>query len=554
MTPCSLEPDPTPRIGSGTSEHTSTSTIPEFERTSSIPTHFIPGYELLELVGEGGYGKVFKSRQYKLDRFVALKVIPTDSLSDSALASRFETEAVTLGKLHHPNVVQVYDFGQTDKHMYIAMELLDGKDLGAHLWKFGPFDERTTWLVIRQAAAGLAHAASQGVVHRDVKPANLFLTTDETGSDLSGRVPLVKVMDFGLALVKWGVDESGRRTAPGVAVGTPAYMAPEQHRGGPVDHRADIYALGTTTYHTLVGRAPFDGQTVWDVMARKLEHTPPPIPAGLEDSAKLIAAMMEPDATRRVQTYEALIDQIDRLPIFQTQKRQRPRRFFKLRGRPWIALAASAVVGATTLGLVVSRRGISERAVAPSPARYVSKGNQEALFDGASIERWSSVGQWGLDHDEEGTAVLSGSGLIRRPFTGYPDYRITIGLNVFNADAAEVHFGIPVNSPNGRRLVLRVTRADGAEFGTKAGEKERFVPLGPPVKFPSADWLSGRQPYLEVKIERAGGEWSTWFNGTPLGHTPDDRVPKINELGIRAENGRVRIDTVVLERVYTDPR
>jgi serine/threonine protein kinase len=503
---------------------------------------------LIELIGEGGFGRVYKARQYKLDRLVAVKVIATDDQVGPTGAKRFEAEAVAIARLHHPNIVQAFDFGTSGARMYLAMELLDGKDLGYRIRERGAIDERTTWQLIRQAAAGLAHAAAQGVVHRDVKPANLFLTDAPIGSDLLPGVPAVKVTDFGLALAKWADTPSDRLTSTGMAIGTPSYMAPEQWRGEAVDHRADIYALGATAYHALSGRPPFEGRTIWDVVARKIEHTPLPLPPLLEASAALITKMMDPDPQRRVQTYAELIDRIDRLPIFGgLQRKSGVRPFWK--SRRGIAVVAVILLVVMALTVAVFRSSGSRSSQTPL-ARYESDGNQDALFDGVSLDRWIPIGAWSVEADEEDTSVLSGAGLIRRRFVGYPDYRLIVGLDVYESSAAEVHFAIPSDPTFARRLVLRVTRDNGAMFGTRDGDRGRFELVGLPVPFPSANWLKERRPYLEVKIERAGGYWSVWFHGDLAGRMADDGIPKADEFRLSAIDGRARADTVILERLH----
>src|SRR5207237_231941 len=191
-------------------------------------------------------------------RVVALKVFQLEALGNPTMAARFDKEAVTLARFQHPNIVQVYDYGYHDGRLYIAMELLEGEDLGQRLQRHGPLSERLAWAIARQAAVALEHAAGHGVVHRDVKPANLFLSLSTTGLGLPRDVPMVKVTDFGLALTKWNEKiAEGRLTDPGTVLGTPVYMAPEQYRGdAELNYRVDIYGLGATVFHALAGRPP----------------------------------------------------------------------------------------------------------------------------------------------------------------------------------------------------------------------------------------------------------------------------------------------------------
>jgi eukaryotic-like serine/threonine-protein kinase len=521
---------------------------------------WLPGYVVESVVGTGGTGTVFRARQLKLDRVVALKVIQLDRDADPTRAARFEAEAVTLGKFHHPNIVQVYDYGYHEGRLFIAMELLEGEDLDQRIKRVGRLGERAAWSIARQTAAALAHAAALGVVHRDVKPPNLFLVPAPTGIGLPRDLPMVKVTDFGLATTRWAADAAdGRRTAPGILLGTPVYMAPEQYRSADVDHRADIYALGATVFHALAGSPPFDGATVWDVMAQKLEHTPKSWPEASRESVALIAWMMAPNPKDRVGSYEELIDRIERLPALREPVLPPPRpSVVPLARRRWRGVVAAALVLAVTAaGLVaaVSSGRLRATAGAAPAVRFVSTGPHEALFDGRSIAGWlppSAGGEWTVEADDEGARVLAGALFVRRTFAQVPNYRLTIGLDVHTAAAAEVHFAIPAKSPDaGRRLVLRVSRAGGAVFGTKDGDAGPFRPAGAAVEFPPAAWFEGRRPYLEVRVERAGGTWAAWFNGKRAGYAVDDGTAKLAEIRLHAEGGRARVDSAILEQLVT---
>jgi serine/threonine protein kinase len=504
----------------------------------SVPT--IPGFDLVELIGHGGCGRVYRAWQHTLARFVAIKVI--DGEDDDPLAGRrFAAEAVAVAGLRHPHIVTAHDFGSAGGRLYLVMELLDGMDLGKRIRADGPLDERSAWQVIRQAATGLAHAAEHGVIHRDVKPANLFVTVPPAG-ERGGQ--LVKVTDFGLAISTHS--GSDRLTGDGNALGTPSYMAPEQWRGGALDHRADIYALGATAYHALVGRPPFDGTTVWRVLEQKIAHTLPPLPRSLLHSAELIRDMMHPDPAKRVQTYPELLDLIDRLPVLSGKAPSAPRRWH--RWRVAAGVATVLLVGSVVLTLSLHPRQQASGAT----ARYVSDGAQEALFDGQSLNQWGAAGNWAVGPDEEGTAVLTGTGTIRRRFADLPDYRLTFGVDLFEASAAEVQFALPASSDAGRRMALRLTREGWAELGTRDGDRGEFRPCGNRVAFPSANWLKGRRPYLEARVERAGGWWSVWFHGTSVGRVADDGSSKRPELRIWASDGQARIDTVVFERLHPE--
>jgi serine/threonine protein kinase len=217
-------------------------------------------YEILEEVGRGGMGIVFKARDRRLGRVVALKRLP-DNLKDHPTAVQlFLREARSAAALNHPNIVTLFDADQSaDGNVYLTMELLEGLPLDAILKKRGRLTANDAVRLMHQAATGLQYAHESRIVHRDVKTANLFFTNDR----------IVKIMDFGLAKVI----EEVRRAAT-VIGGTPYYMAPEQALGENVDHRADLYALGVTLYELLTGRVPF---TEGDVTYHH-RHTEPPDP------------------------------------------------------------------------------------------------------------------------------------------------------------------------------------------------------------------------------------------------------------------------------------
>ena len=217
-------------------------------------------YLLLDLLGEGGMGRVFRGRHTRLDREVAVKVIRPERLVKATTVDRFLHEIRVAGRLHHPNVVLAFDADIAGGVPYYAMEYVPGADFGQVVGERGPLPVAEACGYIRQAADGLQHAADLGLVHRDVKPTNLLLTPD-------GRV---KVLDLGLALLTADPD-AGLPNRAGTVVGSPDFLAPEQarHAGG-VDTRADVYALGCTLFFLLTGRPPFGGDSPMDKVLRHL--------------------------------------------------------------------------------------------------------------------------------------------------------------------------------------------------------------------------------------------------------------------------------------------
>ncbi len=237
-------------------------------------------YEVLSPLGAGGMGEVYRAKDPRLGRDVAIKVLPATFSQDPDRLKRFEQEARAAGVLNHPGITAVYDFGMHDGAPYIVTELLEGETLRARLLA-GSLPVRKAIDYAVQIAKGLAAAHEKGIVHRDLKPENLFLTKD-------GRV---KILDFGLAKLKTERDEHGQTdmntvsggTEPGVVLGTMGYMAPEQVRGKTADRRSDIFAFGTILYEMLSGQRAFRGDTAADTITAILTKEPPDLSATNKD-------------------------------------------------------------------------------------------------------------------------------------------------------------------------------------------------------------------------------------------------------------------------------
>jgi serine/threonine protein kinase len=212
---------------------------------SELAKHF-PGLEVLELLGRGGMGVVYKARQSKLNRLVALKILPPDSGRDPAFAERFSREAQALARLNHPNIVAIHEFGETNGYYYFLMEYVDGMNL-RQLGRAKRLKVEEALGIVPGICDALQYAHEEGVVHRDIKPENILL-------DKRGRV---KIADFGISRVLAQATAQYTLTGRQEVLGTPRYMAPEQmERPDTVDHRADIYSLGVVFYEMLTGEVP----------------------------------------------------------------------------------------------------------------------------------------------------------------------------------------------------------------------------------------------------------------------------------------------------------
>ncbi|MGA3119595.1 MAG: protein kinase [Polyangiaceae bacterium] len=226
------------------------------------------GYVILELVGIGGMGRVYRAEQTNLGRTVAVKIIHPHLVGEENAAARFITEARAASRLNHPNSVGIIDFGKTaDGQLYLVMEFLRGRDLARVLYDQAPLPFRRVVDVLRQALAALAEAHNENIIHRDLKPENIILEPARSGGDF------VKVVDFGLAKMRAETQAPGI-TSPGIVCGTPEYMSPEQARGDPLDARSDLYSVGIILYQLLTGRLPFEADSPTQVVLAHLTQIP----------------------------------------------------------------------------------------------------------------------------------------------------------------------------------------------------------------------------------------------------------------------------------------
>jgi serine/threonine protein kinase/Flp pilus assembly protein TadD len=256
-------------------------------------------YEILSALGSGGMGEVYRARDVRLEREVAVKVLPERLVDDASALARFQREARSVAALSHPNIVAVFDIGVEQGLPYVVMELLEGETLGRRL-KRSALDWRAALPVATAVADGVAAAHAKGIIHRDIKPENIFLTAGGA----------VKVLDFGLARMDKAAsaDRSASvtvtlETQAGVILGTVSYMAPEQVRGQHADSRSDVFALGCVLFEMMTGQRPFAGDTTADVMAAILHGAPPLLsesgrsrPAALD---RVIGRCLEKDPTKR---------------------------------------------------------------------------------------------------------------------------------------------------------------------------------------------------------------------------------------------------------------
>jgi eukaryotic-like serine/threonine-protein kinase len=313
--------------------------------------HLSPGtrfgpYEIVELVGAGGMGEVYRAQDTRLKRDVAIKILPESFCADRSRLARFELEAQSASALNHPNILTVYDIGTNGQAPYMVAEMLEGESLSARL-RNGKLTVTRAVDFARQIASGLAAAHAKGIIHRDIKPDNLFVTRD-------GRI---KILDFGLARMTVSVvtSDGATRTAiteEGTITGTVPYMSPEQVRGKTVDRRSDIFSFGCVFYEMLSGQQPFRRDTPTDTMAAILKDEPPEIstvhgsfPPALE---RIVQHCLEKDPDARFQSAQDVVFALE--TVSQTSQPGTPAKAVPERPQQvwlkWLAL------GTLALGLV----------------------------------------------------------------------------------------------------------------------------------------------------------------------------------------------------------
>jgi len=265
-------------------------------------------YHIVDRVGIGGMGTVYRAEQYGLHRHVALKILKRELVWDRDTVTRFHREAKAMSLLTHPNTVRVFDFGETDDGLlYLAMELLEGELLTTRLDRDGALPSHEAVWLAQQILRSLAEAHSKGIIHRDLKPDNIYLARIE-----GHAAPVVKVLDFGIAKVIEGdrkIDQL--ETQAGTVFGTPRYMSPEQAQGKPLDARSDLYSVGVLLYQILTGRPPFTDEDAVVVMAKHIRERParpslaaPPDRFIVPSLERALLKSIEKDQAKRFQSAE----------------------------------------------------------------------------------------------------------------------------------------------------------------------------------------------------------------------------------------------------------
>lgn len=552
------------------------------------PTQVIPGYELLSHLGHGGMGVVYRARQLAFDRIVALKTVLLGAQASATALARFEQEAKTIGRLTHPHLVTAYDFGRHHGRLYLAMEFVEGENGEAWLARHVGASEAMVWGIIHQVAAGLAYAASANVIHRDIKPANLLLTKPPPGLSLAAGLPLVKITDFGLALLAEESDSRTRLTNENATVGSPHYMAPEQLSGSRVDHRADLYALGATAYHLLTDRAPFDGLNLMQIFAQKLNADPPPATQFREDlspnSVHLLNDLMHRDPEQRLSDYGTVLQRIESLlaelsgktPQFlHAQTVEIPRVTPPVADRPaaapqqfsrrtWLFGAGGVLMASALVG------GLSQwpkpTAKEPGPRDWKPTNWAVSCYNGKTLQGWRTIsGAWipGQDDGEGGRLLTGSKGAISYPLlrpgaegskpVPLVGYQIVALAKTQTADAAELQFGIASSrdTTHAPRYVLRLLK-DRVQLGKRAGDHGALDTVIREQPLPNAE-----ADFHELRVERHSRDWFVSLDDTLIGSIPLPDAPLYSVFLLGAEGpGTAWFSDILLEELaapHTSP-
>ena len=551
------------------------------------PSSVVPGYRILDLIGRGGMGVVYRAEQLDLEKIVALKTILISNVHDPTVAARFEREAKSLAKLQHPNIVQALNFGKHQGRYFFAMEYVRGRTCEQAISGGRFMPAAAVWSVVRQVASGLMHALGQGLIHRDIKPANLILLPPPEGA--VSQTELVKIADFGLAMFADQSSEQLRLTTGDKVMGSPIYMSLEQFGGRQVDFRSDMYSLGATAWHLVFGKPPFRGGSVAALFQQKsgpliIDRSSLPVLLP-ENQMSLLKRLLDPDPNQRPHNYKQLIEAIDTLGLFdsepssrstfQTQPQESGHDWMseqptqemppvareriaagslpeslqvktetvelsklpKQRGSrrsKWLVGAAILASSALVVGIVRSRspsRGarVYSRVVGGTP-----------LFDGMTLSGWdvggSMVGAWNTviapDSSTAIACITRQGALTRRiPDTPHPRISLFVWLQK-ESGPVDIDFAIDPTDPSDIRGCLRLSGKTN-QLGEKTTDFDEIEIASISVASPTI-----YERYNVVHIEQQPTDWFVFLEEKLVGTLPINRVGDGNAIRLVVHGGK----------------
>jgi len=514
-------------------------------------------YEILSPLGAGGMGEVYRARDEKLDREVAVKVLPSRLADDPEALARFEREAKAVATLSHPGILAIHDFGREGGTAYAVMELLEGESLRQRLAD-GALPVRKCVDYALQIAQALAAAHARGIVHRDLKPDNVFVTRD-------GRV---KVLDFGLAKRETDapVPEDTRSptlappTEPGTVMGTAGYMSPEQVRGQPVDARSDIFAFGVVLYEMLAGRRAFQRETAAETMTAILREDPPVLEASVEGLppalGRVVTHCLEKQPDERFQSARDLAFDLSSQADSQVRHERVPEAASRRRPGPRAVTAVLALLAAAA-GLVAGR--LLPRS-ADAPRRAPSAVSFSQLTDQPGVEREPA-----LSPDGKSVAYVAEADGDLDVFLLRVGGRNPVNLT---ADSpADDHQ--PAFSPDGERIVFRSERDGGGIFvmGSTGESVKRLTDFGwDPTWSPDGREIAVATSGFVYATDRGSGVNELWAVSVETGQKRqltrggDAMQPKwsphgyrVAYWGLRGSSGQRDLGTVAADGSEADP-
>lgn len=468
-------------------------------------------YELVQKIGEGGMGTVYKARDSSSGRIVALKVLPGKLAEDRVFMGRFQREAIAVTQLDHPNIVRGIDVGVADGSHYIAMEFIEGLDCDKMLARRGRIPEKEAAHIGAQVASALSYAQTKRLVHRDIKPANILVMKDGTA----------KLTDLGLA--KSTSATAAKLTQAGITMGTPHYISPEQAMGSSdLDTRSDMYSLGATLYQLVTGRVPFEGSSPAIIVAKhlteELENPKDLVPELSEGMTLVLEKMLAKDREDRYRNPAELVRDLEKVAegrrpslealaagrssimksaeIREAADRLARKRRARLRRRGPVALVVGVALGlgiAITVVVLILRTGDIEgisNAVREKikPITRPRKEDWKALFDGKSLAGWQRFGArgWGV---KEGSIESGDSGVgYMETVRVHRDYQLRAEFRVSDEARAWIVFGKLAGAEGG-----------GARVRLQSRGKEKWVEIEATVRGSKITVLvDSKPPALEL--------------------------------------------------------